>query len=130
LLRIAKLRADELAAQIAQLEHSKSSAENAIDWLNKAVAAEERGSGASPEALRQFQSYLQGAELKRRSLAATRARLSVEIDQMRGLAAEASVEIRKFEHLLALKSAAAALARSRDEAATADEAVVQARAHR
>lgn len=130
LLRVANLRADEQRAQLAQLDDARRGAENAIEWLNKAVAAEERGLAASPEAIGQFQRYLDGAELKRRALASTRDRLACEIEQMRTVVSEAAVEIKKLEHLLSLRAEAAAKLRLKSEGVLADEAALLSRARK
>jgi len=130
LLRVARLRTDELGVQLAQLHEAKRAAETSIEWLDRAVAAEERGGGADPEALRQFQRYLDGAELKRRALAGTRDRLGSEIETISASLAEAAIEVRKFERLLGLRAEAAARDAARAEAAAADERAAQARAGR
>lgn len=130
LLRVAKLRAEEFGARRAHLEEARRAAENSIEWLNRAVAAEERGGGADPEALRQFQRYLAGAEMKRRTLAETRDRLSAEIAAISGALAEAALEVKKFEHLIGMRADAAARTARKQEDAAADERAVQRKSGR
>lgn len=130
LLRAASLRAEELGVQLGQLQAAKRAAETSIDWLDKAVAAEERSGGADPEALRQFQRYLAGADIKRRALAGTRDRLAGEIEATSAALAEAAIEVKKFEHLLGMRAKEAAKDAAKDEAALADERAVQARGRR
>jgi flagellar export protein FliJ len=130
LLKLAKLRADEAILHLARLEESRRAAENAIAWLAKAVAAEERGSGANAAALLQFQLYLDGAEAKRQTLAATRDRLSSEVTKAQDAAAEASAEIKKLEHLLGMRSEASRWRRAKAEAALADERETMRRSRR
>lgn len=124
LLRLAKLRADAVSARLAAASEAREAADNSIAWIDKAVAAEERAGAASSEAFLQFQRYLEGAELKRRTLAETRDRLAREIDRLREALAEAAVETRKFEHLLAVRAEAEGRRRARLENLSADEAAL------
>lgn len=127
LLRVARLRAEEIGVQLMQLQEAERAAENAIAQLSRAVAAEEGIVGADPQALHHFQRYLAGADLKRQSLAATRDRLAGEIATLSATLAEAAIETKKFERLLGMRAQAAARDASRLAAAADDERAVQAR---
>lgn len=128
LLRLAAGRADELRRHLADLEAARRSAEASIEWLARAVGAEETARDASLPAIIDFQRFLEGADMKRKSLEATRDGLTGEIAKIAPLIAEAALEIRKLEHLLAMKADAAARDSALAEAAAQDEAAVQRRA--
>lgn len=127
LRRLAAGRADELRAHLADLEGAKRSAQASLDWLEQAVGAEKTAQGASLPAIVDFQRFLEGADMKRKSLEATRDGLTGEIAKVAPLIVEAAIEIRKLDHLVAIKAEAAIRARAVAEAAAQDEAAVQRR---
>jgi flagellar export protein FliJ len=121
LLRLAKLRADELKAHLGDVEAAKRSSEASLGWLAEAVRVEEAGTAGSLAAHVDFQRFLEGADVKRKALEATRDRLADEIQSVSAALAEATVEVKKLEHLLEVKAAAAAKANAKAEAAALDD---------
>lgn len=127
LARLARTRAEELQSHVADLEAARASADTALDWLAQAMRAEDEAERASAAAMRDFTRYLEGSDLKRTALEATREKLASEITASRQSLSEAYAELKKLEHLLEMRRRASAKAQSRAEAAREDAVAVMRR---
>ncbi len=123
LARIARARVDEAQAHLADLEAARVSAETSIDWLSRAVGAEEAGVAASPAAMADLARFLEGADLKKKALAATRDRLAGEIVGARDALSDAFGELKKLEHLVEIKRRAMARDASKAEVEKAADVI-------
>lgn len=129
LLKIARSRADELRAHLANLDSAKAAAESSIALLAEAVGAEERALGPGAAPLADFGRFLEGSVQKRRALEATRGTLIAQIDSARNDLQEAFAETKKLEHLTETGRRAAARAAHQDDiAAAADLTAMRRRA--
>lgn len=119
LLKVARLRADDLRGRLAKLEATKISAEASIASLAAAVSAEERVGVGGAAALIDFGRFLHGADEKRRALEGTRETLTAQIASVRADLHDAFAEIKKLEHVTETGRRAAALAAHQQETALA-----------
>ena len=126
LIRIAKVRADDLQSHLTNLETASASAEASLDWLAKAVRTEENARSAAASVV-DLARYLEGAARKRKALEATRDRLAAEAVLVRELLRDAYGELKKFEHLIDInRRAVAKRTQKSDEAAAGDLAITRA----
>lgn len=122
LLKIARRKAEEIAAQVADLEAARASALASLDWIaqserEEAVAARTDDGAFALDYLR----YAGGADERRRSLSATVETLTAEIEANREMLSGAHVETRKLEHLIAVSDRFARRRRDRSEAINLEE---------
>ena len=105
--------ADQIAKQIA--------VQDRILGHEQTILAEQKAAQRDYESARAYGGYAIGALAVRRALAGENEAIGREIDRLRGLIAEAHVEMRKFERLIELDEERNAKARAKREDAELDE---------
>jgi flagellar FliJ protein len=123
LVRVARLRAEELSGRIAMLQAAYTDAEDRLKRLDDSVRREEAAAfvDVSPA---HFAGFMEGANQKRMALEQTKASLFREIEQARLDVEDAFAEMKKFEHLAERLSVVIADRRAKAELERIEEAAL------
>lgn len=121
LLKLAKRDLETLRRALGELHVRQANIEARMAAHEQAIAREQQLAMRDYESSRAYGGYIQIAQHGRRALDSERAMVIEESDRLRGLIAEAHVEMRKFERLIQLEEARETAARERREDAELDE---------
>jgi flagellar export protein FliJ len=121
LLKVARSDLETLRRALADQIAKEISVQQRILGHEQTVKLEQALAQRDYESARAYGGYAVAALAIRRALEAERVAINQEIERLRGLIAEAHVEVRKFERLLELEAEREKTARAKRENAELDE---------
>jgi flagellar export protein FliJ len=130
LLKLARRDLETLRRALADQLGREAAIVHRILGHEQTIRSEQALAQRDYESARAYGGYAVAAIAIRRALDAERALIAREIDRLRGLIAQAHVEVRKFERLIELQEARERAAREKSERAELDEVATQRAARR
>lgn len=125
LLKLARADADALRVDLIDIERARVSAELSMTRLKETAQREE--ALIKGQAGADFAAYLEGVRERRRNLQTTLMTLAEAEEGARGRLEAAHIEIKKFEHLIAMSDEAARKAAARLQRLAIDETAARRR---